>query len=34
VQVPKHSRKNLIGKTVKVTRAKDADGVVTYTLIP
>ncbi len=34
VMVPKNTRKSLIGKTVKVARAKGADDVVTYTLIP
>ena len=34
VLVPRHTRKSLIGKTVKVARAKGADDVVTYTLIP
>jgi len=34
VMVPGKARKILIGKTVKVIRGKDADGVVTYTHIP
>ena len=34
VEVPRNSRKSLIGKTVNVARATNADGETTYTLIP